>query len=205
MQKIPFILKKLSIKKMPGLPEGLKDYKDFSSHINLIAGPNASGKSSTARMIQKIISRNNTERMQAQSIVELDRENWQINIDSNHIQVQREGMDDQITGIPSLETQQRYMLAFHELINHNEQDLARQIIREANGGYDLDQAIKDLKYDDAPSKRNVSEFKNYKKALEEYNKISKEQQNLKKEEESLQELYRKKEKAKEADKKKELF
>lgn len=205
MQKIPFIFKELSIKKMPGLPGGLKEYKKFSSHINIIAGPNASGKSSTARMIQQIISRNNTERMQAQSIVELGKENWQINIDSNHIQVQREGNEDQLTGLPSVETQERYMLAFHELVNHKEQDLARQIIRESIGGYDLDQARNQLGYEDATFKKNISQYKNYEKALQEYNDINQQQLDLKKEEESLQELYRERKKAKEAAKKKELF
>jgi len=190
---------------MPGLPEGLEEYKEFSPHINIIAGPNASGKSSTARMIQQIISRNNTDRMQANSIIELDKEHWQINIESKHVQVQREGIDDQITGLPSVETQERYMLAFHELVNHQEQNLAHQIMRESIGGYDLEEAKNHLRYYDTPSKKNIKQYVKYDEAVKEFEKIQKRQKDLKEEEESLQELYQKKEKAKEAAKKKELF
>jgi len=198
MEKVPFILKELSIRKMPGLPSGLKSYKELSPNINIIAGPNASGKSSTARMIQQIIRRNNTERMQARSVVEIDRENWQVNIDSRHIKVQREGVDAQLTGLPPAETEGRYMLAFHELVNEEEQGLAKQILKESVGGFDLDQAMQDLNYSENITTTRASGYKKYQQAYKAYNDLLNQQKALKKEEEKLKQLYTEKENAEKA-------
>ena len=205
MEKVPFILKELSIRKMPGLPSGLKPYKGLSSNINIIAGPNASGKSSTARMIQQIIRQNNTDQTQVGSVVKIDRENWQINIDSKHIKVQREGVDSQLTGLPPAETEGRYMLAFHELVNQEEQGLAKQILKESVGGFDLDQAMKELKYSENITTTRASEHRKFQKAHEEYNERLDKQKALKKEEDRLKQLYKEKEKSEKAAKLKAFY
>ncbi|MCK4922473.1 MAG: hypothetical protein KAS71_15580, partial [Bacteroidales bacterium] len=76
MQKLALILKELSIQKISGFPEGMKSYKDFASNINIIAGPNASGKSSTARIIKKLIWPDNTNGIFAESSAKIENENW---------------------------------------------------------------------------------------------------------------------------------
>ena len=205
MDKIPFIIKDLHIRKMPGLKRGLKKFANMSPHINIIAGPNASGKSSTARMIRQIIRRNDTTRLHAESEIHIDQEPWYINIDSRHVTLQRNGIDDQLTGLPPAEAQDRYMLAFHELVNHNEQDLAKQIVREAVGGYDLDQAQNDLNYSDRITSQKVSQFNTFQKAEKKYKEVRDQQKNLKNQEEKLDQLYRDQEQAKEADRLRELY
>ncbi len=205
MEKVPFILKELSIRKMPGLPAGLKSFKEFAPNINIIAGPNASGKSSTARMIQQIIRRNSTERMQARSVVEIGRENWQVNLDSKYIKVQREGVDAQLTGLPPAETEERYLLALHELVNQEEQGLAKQILKESVGGFDLDQAMQELNYSENITTTRTSEYKKYQQAYREYNEILSKQKALKKDEEKLKQLYTEKEKAEKAAKLKAFY
>jgi DNA repair exonuclease SbcCD ATPase subunit len=205
MHKIPFKLKELAIQKMPGLPGGLNDLKNLSPYINIIAGPNASGKSSTARLIQQLIRRKSTDGLHARSIVEIDQENWQINIDSKHISVQREGADAQLTGLPPAEAQERYMLAFHELVNKDDQDLAQQIIRESVGGYDIEQARQHLNYSEKIANRSVSEYKNYEEAQKAYKRILQQQKNLESEQQELAALYRKQKLAREAIKRKEFY
>ncbi len=200
MEKVPFILKELSIRKMPGLPAGLKPYKGLSPNINIVAGPNASGKSSTARMIQQIVMRNNTERMQARSAVEIGHENWQVNIDSKHITIQREGVDAQLTGLPPAEAEERYLLALHELVYQNEQGLAKQILKESVGGFDLDQAMQELNYSESITTTRTSEYKKYQQAYREYNELLSQQKALKKDEERLKQLYAEKQKAEKASK-----
>jgi len=205
MEKVPFILKELSIRKMPGLPSGLKPYKEFSPNINIIAGPNASGKSSTARMIQQIVRQNNTDQAQAQSVVEISHENWQINTDSKHTKVQREGVDTQLAGLPPAEAQGRYMLAFHELVNQQERGLAKQILKESVGGFDLDQAGQELNYGENITTTRASEHQKYQQAYKEYNKFLSEQKALKKQEEILKQLYTEKENAEKAAKLKAFY
>ena len=217
MEKIPFIIKELSIRKMPGLEQGLslrkipgpdnrvKQDKGFSPNINIIAGPNASGKSSTARMIRQIISRDDTSRIQADSTIHINQEPWYINIDSRQVTVQRNGIDDQLTGLPPAEAQDRYMLAFHELVNQEEKDLARAIVRESIGGYDLDRARRELNYSEGIASRKVGAYQEYDDAHKDYKKIHDRQHELKEEEERLEKLRRQEQQAREASQLKEFY
>jgi len=74
MKKAPYILKDLSIYKMPGFPRGLDNFDNLADNINIVAGPNASGKSSTARIIQQLIWHNKTKGLHAEGSVVLDGE-----------------------------------------------------------------------------------------------------------------------------------
>ena len=198
MQKTVFILKELSIQKMPGFPKGLETYKKLAPHINIIAGPNASGKSSTARIIQQMIWRNQTNGIQAESSIEVDKESWEIKIDSGNIILQRDGKDDEFVGLPAVEESSRYMLALHDLVKEDDDELARQIVRESVGGYDLEKAQENLGYTDVIKNRGTSEFKNYESAEKKYKGIQQKQKELKHEEERLVKLYKTKALAEEA-------
>ncbi len=205
MGKIPFIIEDLSIHKMPGLPKGLKPYKNFSPNINIIAGPNASGKSSTARAIKQIIWRNDAARITATSKAKINAENWHIQIDSNHVAVQKNGVDTPLTGLPAEEAKDRYMLALHELVRIEEKDLAQQIIQESLGGYNLEHARQELQYNDNIPNKQIAEYKNVHKAKEDYKTALKEQKELKDKENSLEQLESNLEEARKAAKLKEFY
>ena len=205
MDQIPFIFKKLSIHKMPGFPKGMATYRDLSPGINIVAGPNASGKSSTARMLQKLIWRDNTAAIHAESSAEINREGWQINIDSGHIQIQCEGKDETIVGLPSSQAKSRYILALHELVKENEQELAQQILQESIGGYNLDEAAQSLIYEKGIRNRSATDYVNYKKADDHLKKVLNQQSALKKKEEKLESLYKEKKKAQQASRLKDLY
>lgn len=205
MQKIPFILKDLSIQKMPGFPRGLEAYKDFAANINIIAGPNASGKSSTARIIQKVIWRNHTDGIHAESSTKIDKEYWDIKIDSRNIKVQRDGKDDELVGLPAVEGSNRYVLALHELVKEKDEELAKEIVRQSIGGYNLEKAQQNLGYADLIKSKGAAEFKSCKTAEEKNKEIQHEHKELKREEERLQELYKAKNQAEEAYRLKDLF
>src|SRR5699024_6805030 len=116
MKKTAYILKDLSIHKMPGFPRGLKSLQDLASQVNIVVGANASGKSSTARMIQQLIWQNNTKGIEAEASVNLDGDSWEIKIDSGRTLFQRNGIDAEISGLPTVEGQHRYLLALHNLV-----------------------------------------------------------------------------------------
>ncbi|MCC5905731.1 MAG: hypothetical protein JJU13_05980 [Balneolaceae bacterium] len=205
MDKNSFHIKELNIHKIAGFPRGLSPYKNLSPQINIIAGPNASGKSTTAKAIQKLVWRNQTDGLQIDGNVRIAEEPWAIRIDSNRINVQRNGKESDLTGLPAVEEQSRYMLALHELVAVKEKNLAQQIIRESIGGFDLDKAKDKLGYSDGIKKSSSRELKEY----AEVNRLVKEQkgkqEELKKEQERLAGLYQEKEKAEEAAKLKELY
>lgn len=198
MKKAPLILKELSINKMPGFPQGLAKLEDLSANINIIAGPNASGKSSTARIIQQIIWCNKTKGLVVDGSVEIEGEPWEIKIDSENIKIQRDGLDDEFVGLPAVEESSRYMLALHELVKENEDELAREIVKQSIGGYDLDLAQEDLGYSSGIKNRSASEFKTFTNTEKKFKEVREKQKKLKIEEETLTELYSAKEKSQKA-------
>jgi len=198
MKKAPYILKDLSIYKMPGFPRGLDNFDNLADNINIVAGPNASGKSSTARIIQQLIWHNKTKGLHAEGSVVLDGETWEIKIDSDNIRIQRDGKDDEFIGIPASEGYHRYMLALHELVKENEDDLAREIIKQSIGGYDLDAAKQNLNYSPTIKNKAASQYKDFKESDKKYKEKRNEQKELKKQEENLTQLYDEKESAQHA-------
>lgn len=188
MKKTPYILKELSIHKMPGFPRGLKSLHDLAGQVNIIVGPNASGKSSTARMIQQLIWQNNTKGTEAEASVELDEDSWEIKIDSGRTLVQRNGIDAEISGLPTAEGQHRYLLALQNLVEGKEADLAKEIAKQSIGGFDLDAARKSLNYSSTFYYKSKSEYKAFETANKKYKEVRDQQKELKNEENRLADL-----------------
>ncbi|MFB6307485.1 MAG: hypothetical protein ABEH43_10980, partial [Flavobacteriales bacterium] len=110
-------IKTFSIYKMPGFQQGLKPYEGLTKGINIIAGPNASGKSSTAKLIQHLFRQKGSRGYHAEATLDIAGEEWWIKLDEGQIQIQREGQEDQLRALPSKESLDHYMLAFHQLVN----------------------------------------------------------------------------------------
>jgi hypothetical protein len=197
MQRVPFIVRELSVSKMPGFPRGMEPFTGLSPNINIIAGPNASGKSSTARVIQSLIWKGGAGDVQAESSVMIGNTGWEVRLDPGRRMIQREGIDDEFTGIPSPESSGRYMLALHDLISANESDLARHIMKESVGGYDIDEAQARLGYSNLIKNRGAGSLRPLKA---EKNTGSREinRRSSKSRKRRLRELYRDKERAEKA-------
>lgn len=189
---------KVDIKKMPGLDRGLKAYEDLSPHINIIAGPNASGKSSTARAIQQLMSQDKDGRTSAEGVFNIDGESWISLLDPSHIKTQKNGIDTELKGIPSDGKQSRYMLSLHELIKKDDKDLAESILKDAIGGYDIDAAENKLGYSASKKPKIVNEYKDYDNARKTVNEITNQQKELQVEQNRLEKLGEQKTKAQSA-------
>jgi hypothetical protein len=198
MKRVPFIVKELSVYKMPGFPGGMEPFSGLSPNINIIAGPNASGKSSTARVIQSLIWKGGTEDVQATGSVFIGKSGWEIRLDQGRRKIQREGVDDEFTAIPSPGSSARYMLALHDMISANEPELARHIMKESVGGYDIDEAQAKLGYSNLIKNRGAAEYVAFKDADDKYRRAKNKQEELKKQEERLRELYRDKKRSEKA-------
>ena len=188
--KKPLQIKDLSISRMPGFSDGMKPFKDFSEGINIIAGPNASGKSTTAHAIQKLIWQNDAGRVKIGGHASLNGDSWTLRVDSGQKICQRNGVPDEISGIPAAEEQNRYMLALHTLMTANGKDLAKQIIRESVGGYDPEKAADNLGYSSKVSTTGISNYKEFQNAETAVRNAQDAQKAVKAEEKKLTELYR---------------
>lgn len=203
--KNPLRIKDLSVRKMPGFSSGMKPFKGFSDGINIIAGPNASGKSTTATAIQKLIWQSDTRNIHLIGQAEMNGEPWSLEVDSNKKVVQRQGVDDEIAGVPAAEEQNRYMLALHELLTADSKDLAQRIIRESVGGYDPGRAGEELGYNERISTTGTKQYKSYSEAEKTVRKSQESQKNIKKEEQRLGDLYREREEAELADRRRDFY
>ncbi|MCA1746049.1 MAG: hypothetical protein LC655_00010, partial [Bacteroidales bacterium] len=197
---LPFILKNLAISRMPGFDRGMKAYRDFAAQINLIAGPNASGKSSTARMIRQLIWRNDTEGIRAEGSAEIDGKKWDIHINSHSVLVQQEGIDAELKGLPAKESAGWYELALHKLVLERDEQIAQEIARLASGGYNLGKAEGQLGYASRTPDRRLAEHTAYNSAREERKRIEQRQRQLKEDENRMQQLKRQLESSSEAKK-----
>ncbi len=205
MNRQPLIIEQLTIRRMPGFPRGMASYDDFAQHINIIAGPNASGKSSTARMIQGAIWQHDTEGIDAGSSMLIGDDKWDVKIDHKQVKVQCNGIDDELRGLPSADAGKRYMLAFHELIDEDEQALAKRIAQESIGGYDLNEAKIQLDYSNKPKSKSTSEYKAFVEKEKAYKRSLEEQKRLSDDADKLEQLYRQRTEADEASKLQELY
>ncbi|MFA5670591.1 MAG: hypothetical protein WC967_15240 [Balneolaceae bacterium] len=199
MSKKVLRFEKVDIKKMPGLNHGIKAYEGLSPHINIIAGPNASGKSSTARAIQQLMSQENVGNITAEGSFSIEEESWISHLDPSFIKTQKNGIDAELKGVPSNEEQSRYMLSLHELIKKDDKDLAESILKDAIGGYDIDAAKDKLGYSIIRKPKNVKEFREFESARKTVREISEEQRDLRAKQDQLETLLKQKEKAEKAE------
>ncbi len=202
MKKIPILFNQIHVNQLPGIPRGLKPMTGLSGQINIIAGPNNSGKSSTARLIQQMLWHRGAPQTNAQASLHAGHDRWEIKVDGTHMLVQRNGADDRLTGrIPPAEGRKRYMLALHQMVNDEEKDLAKEIIKQTMGGYDLEAARETLQYSEKTKGKTISQHKTLTSAINQHRKILREQEQVKKQEDKLEDLRRKKEEADNARKK----
>lgn len=172
MSKKELHFKEIKIHKTPGLGNGLEPYSNLSPHINIIGGPNASGKTTTAKTIQKLLNYHKINEIRAEASFDLDSKLWKSEIEMGYTKMLEEGQIATLEGLPALEEMSRYLLSDVKLAREKDEDLAENIIKEAIGGYDLEKAREQLKYSSDKITKGVSEYKE----LEKYSKAVEDEQ-----------------------------
>lgn len=191
--------KTLKIHRAPGFRHGLHvpGLNDLAGDINIIAGPNAAGKTTIARLIHQIIWPDKSALTDIESSFTINDDLWSVHIDPVVQIIQKNGIDAQATGIPPKELQKIYMLALHELVGQDDEDLATRILNESSGGYDMDNAASVLGYS-GEIKRKSAVSDNLNKAIRELERIKNTHEDLKSDEEGLFQLENRKKEAEKA-------
>jgi uncharacterized protein YhaN len=137
---------------MPGIPDGF-ELPELSEGVTVVFGPNASGKSSTARAIEAALWPSRAARRDISIVAEyaMDGSRFRVEVDAGHVVVQRDGADARAPELPAPELLHRYRLSLHELIASDNADFAREIARQSAGGYDLAAAAGALELRTQPS------------------------------------------------------
>ncbi len=151
-ESVALRLTTLRVRRMPGIPEGFL-LPELSDGVTVVFGPNASGKSSTARAIETVLWPGREAQRDVAVLGEytMDGASFRVEVDAGHVAVQRDGSDARAPELPAPELRHRYRLSLHELMACDNADFAREIARQSAGGYDLAAAAEALRFRAQPS------------------------------------------------------
>ncbi|HLE84998.1 MAG TPA: hypothetical protein VJG13_11710, partial [Thermoanaerobaculia bacterium] len=164
---------RIEIRRLPGFERGGFELRGLSPGINLLHGPQAAGKSTTARVLAGLLWPDDgigVERWEEASVSAtawIDGRRWEIDAAHARPRYQEEGEPRERLPVPGGELSDRYSLALHDLLQAGADDgaFARLIARELAGGFDLDEALHAVEAKEKPG-RATKESKALKEALD---------------------------------------
>jgi len=137
----PLVCRRLRVTRCRGVdPPGI-DLTELAPGINLIYGPNASGKSTVGIALQRLIwpaLAAGDELLEAE--FEHGQRRWNVALESGS--ARRSG--DSPERMPAVERRDRYHLSLHDLLQASNRGFAAQIQRDALGGFDIPGAADEL-------------------------------------------------------------
>jgi len=130
---------RIDVRKAPGISPGYA-IEHLSPDINIVFGPNASGKSTTARAIQTLIwpHPSSLRRHDLAASFSLDGDSWSIEADPGRIRRTRDGEPVDPPLLAPVDDRVRYTLGLPDLLASENQPLAQAVFKESTGGFDLD-------------------------------------------------------------------
>ena len=147
--------------------EGFKIEK-LSPQINIVHGPNGTGKSTLSRVIQKLLwsqHRDVEAALNGATVSGLlgvvdgaSERSWSIDIDSGHATSTLDGH----TGFPSFSGERfhaRYQMRIDELLVEGDEQFANEMARQAVGGFDIARAAETLGFQENPTKPRAARTK----------------------------------------------
>ena len=120
---------------------------DLAPGVNLVHGPNGSGKTTALLAAQEALwpGRTGLERPTLRARLAEDDAHWDVDLDAGHlVTCARDGVQAKAPQPSPPEARSRYRLALHELIAAEDSAFATTIVTESQGGFDLAGAARDL-------------------------------------------------------------
>ncbi len=202
-QKLKF--NRIRINRFPGFPPSKGfSLEGFCSGINVIYGPNASGKTTIAKVFHSLlwpeIAPSNCH---VHGNFSTGGNRWYVENDEGTGTFERNGKEiERPSMVPPEELRDRYRLSLHHLIQEDtdNEGFAKIILREAAGGYDLSTVEDELDFRTRPSNAGQKTDRNVKNKLERLSKLRDEVKELDQLENSLPGLKERLEESKSAGK-----
>lgn len=141
-------LQRLTIRRLPGLKDGI-DLQSLEPGINLVVGPNASGKSSLVRALRLLMGgvgpHDRVDAVIEAELVDADG-TWQAARTGRDLKWRLNGADmSDGPGLPGREFLHCYWLSVEDLLSSNHDDdkgIVEKLRRELTGGYDVRALLK---------------------------------------------------------------
>lgn len=175
---------RLRVRRMPGI-DSEYGLGELAPGLNVIHGPNASGKTTTARALEALLWPRDAAppRASLRGALVLGDDTWSVDLDAGRARWQRNGLDaDPPAGIPPAASRDCYRFPLHELIVGVDRRLADEILRVSAGGYDLEAAAAALGARDGASRSAAAHKKAYDDARARLDEARRKQAELREEE-----------------------
>ena len=160
--------KTIEIADIPGFEHGGFKTPVLHSNLNIIYGPNSSGKSSLSRAIRQLLRPSNEagDDYSVSGEIFQDEDTLNINYRYGRAKTVLNGEEIALSDPVHKDMEDRYILSLAELFK-KEKDLAEQFLKEASGGLDLTKAKEGLKIDDGQTtpRKKITALKNAKKTV----------------------------------------
>jgi len=195
------LVDEVDVIRAPGFDIGGFPVEDLSPGINIVHGPNASGKTTLARSMQWLLWPDEaSDRSSLSGQLSLNGESWRVDVDPGRVRYQRDGQDANGPNLPPADQRDRYHLALHDLLQQDTRNetFAKTIKRESAGGYDLEAAYEALDFSESASDRRLKVVSEAEQALEDWREAKAEVRDLREEQNRLSSLRRELEEAKDA-------
>lgn len=142
MSPAAFHFRRLVIHRAPGFPREGFEVGPFSPGINLVHGPNASGKSTTASALAALLwpPKPLPVTLWLAAEGELDGASCQLTLEASRYAFVRQGAEGPPPGLPAPEIGSRYLLSLDRLLAAEQEPLAAELARESAGGLDVRRA-----------------------------------------------------------------
>ncbi len=129
--------------------------RGFCPSINIVTGPQGSGKTTTAEAIQHLFWPNAARAARpwlSGTLALNDDITYDVELEATHCSYLRDGSNVPCPARTDVGVRDRYRLSLHELLTAEDADLAARIQLEINGGYDLNSAAQRLGFSRTPQK-----------------------------------------------------
>ena len=135
-------LRKLSIRRMPGFEERGFELVGLSDQLNVITGPNASGKTTACRSIQGLLWPETLSGVTPVSLAgdwEDNGKSLLVDLEGPNSTWQRDGVPSEMPPLPGIHVASCFTVTMDDLFSGSKTDdgLAERVAREMTGGYDL--------------------------------------------------------------------
>ncbi len=187
-------LRELHLLAMPGFERGGFSLAELDAGLNVVVGPNGSGKTTTCRAIRGLVWPDLLDRLQPVAIESIwDDAGQTLRIERRARQTvyQRDGMPADAPIVPGSHLAECFTVTVDELFDgsRTDADLAERVARQMAGGYNLG-AVRQSELLRVSSRYGRSEADILKQARQTVERITAEQQRLRGEEDELADLER---------------
>jgi energy-coupling factor transporter ATP-binding protein EcfA2 len=147
------------VSRAPGIDEPFS-IAALSPGLNLVHGPNASGKSTLVRVCEALLwpEAGRWPTLVATGRYRMGETEWQVALDSGAREITANGSPARAPDFPSPTMRHRYVLSLHDLLaaTANDGGFAREITRASAGGLDVVQAGADVGASETPARSSAA-------------------------------------------------